>query len=118
MRPGCSQPGLVAGPNVSSHPRGSGTMAQRLSEGGRSVVFGPHEPCRPPRKEEGRSMPATIVVGTQWGDEGKGRFVDLFSKEMSMVVRSQGGPHPGTHTAFAGESFAPQPTPSGPPYPH
>ncbi|MGH9085905.1 MAG: adenylosuccinate synthetase, partial [Acidimicrobiales bacterium] len=27
-------------------------------------------------------MPATIIVGTQWGDEGKGRFTDLFAKEM------------------------------------
>src|SRR3546814_3405055 len=118
MRPGCSQPGLVAGPNVSSHPRGSGTMAQRLSEGGRSVVFGPHEPCRPPRKEEGRSMPATIVVGTQWGDEGKGRFVDLFSKEMSMVVRYQGGHNAGHTIVVDGESFALQLIPSGILYPH
>jgi hypothetical protein len=27
-------------------------------------------------------VPATIIVGTQWGDEGKGRFTDLFAKEM------------------------------------
>ena len=27
-------------------------------------------------------MPATVLVGTQWGDEGKGRFTDLFAKEM------------------------------------
>jgi len=63
-------------------------------------------------------MPATIVVGTQWGDEGKGRFVDLFSKEMSMVVRYQGG-HNAGHTIVAdGESFALQLIPSGILYPH
>ncbi|MED5166921.1 MAG: adenylosuccinate synthetase, partial [Actinomycetota bacterium] len=36
-------------------------------------------------------MPATVVVGTQWGDEGKGKFTDLVASEMSMVVRYQGG---------------------------
>ncbi|MEC8118315.1 MAG: adenylosuccinate synthetase, partial [Actinomycetota bacterium] len=35
-------------------------------------------------------MPSTVVVGTQWGDEGKGKFTDLFAKEMQMVVRYQG----------------------------
>ena len=42
-------------------------------------------------------MPATVVVGTQWGDEGKGRFTDLFAKEMHVVVRYQGG-HNAGHT--------------------
>ncbi|MGH3479775.1 MAG: adenylosuccinate synthetase, partial [Nocardioidaceae bacterium] len=31
------------------------------------------------------------MVGTQWGDEGKGKFTDLFAKEMHLVVRYQGG---------------------------
>ena len=34
-------------------------------------------------------MPATVVVGTQWGDEGKGKFTDLVAKEMHLVVRYQ-----------------------------
>ena len=42
-------------------------------------------------------MPATVLVGTQWGDEGKGRFTDLFAKEMHLVVRYQGG-HNAGHT--------------------
>ena len=63
-------------------------------------------------------MPATIVVGTQWGDEGKGRFVDLFSKEMSMVVRYQGGHNAGHTIVVDGESFALQLIPSGVLYDH
>ena len=31
-------------------------------------------------------MPATVVVGTQWGDEGKGKFTDLVAKEMDVVT--------------------------------
>ena len=63
-------------------------------------------------------MPATVVVGTQWGDEGKGRFTDLFAKEMQMVVRYQGG-HNAGHTIEVGdESFALQLMPSGVLYEH
>src|SRR5437588_11198951 len=59
-------------------------------------------------------MPATVVVGTQWGDEGKGRFTDLFAKEMHVVVRYQGG-HNAGHTLVTpdGEKFALQLVPSG-----
>ena len=46
-------------------------------------------------------MPATVLVGTQWGDEGKGRFTDLIAKETSMVVRYQGG-HNAGHTVYVG----------------
>ena len=58
-------------------------------------------------------MPATVVVGTQWGDEGKGRFTDLFAKEMHVVVRYQGG-HNAGHTLVTpdGEKFALQLVPS------
>lgn len=42
-------------------------------------------------------MPAIIVVGSQWGDEGKGKVVDLFSSEAEIVVRYQGGANAG-HT--------------------
>ena len=45
-------------------------------------------------------MPATVVVGTQWGDEGKGRFTDLFAKEMHVVVRYQGGHNAGTRSSL------------------
>ena len=58
-------------------------------------------------------MPATVVVGTQWGDEGKGKLTDLLAKEMSMVVRYQGGHNAGHTIVVDGESFALQLVPSG-----
>src|ERR1700719_3360342 len=42
------------------------------------------------------------VVGAQWGDEGKGKVVDLFSEKFSVVARYQGG-HNAGHTVFIGE---------------
>ncbi|MCL4502638.1 MAG: adenylosuccinate synthetase, partial [Deltaproteobacteria bacterium] len=36
-------------------------------------------------------MPNVVVVGTQWGDEGKGKIVDLLTRQAKMVVRYQGG---------------------------
>jgi adenylosuccinate synthase len=42
-------------------------------------------------------MPSIIVIGAQWGDEGKGKIVDLLSKDMHAVVRFQGGNNAG-HT--------------------
>ncbi len=63
-------------------------------------------------------MPATIVVGTQWGDEGKGKFTDLLSKEASMVVRYQGGHNAGHTIVIDGERYAIQLVPSGVFYDH
>ena len=63
-------------------------------------------------------MPATVIVGTQWGDEGKGRFTDLVASEVSMVVRYQGGHNAGHRIVVDGESFALQLVPSGVLYPH
>jgi adenylosuccinate synthase len=63
-------------------------------------------------------VPATIVVGTQWGDEGKGKFTDLLAKEMSMVVRYQGGHNAGHTLVVEGETFALQLVPSGVLYDH
>ena len=63
-------------------------------------------------------MPATIVVGTQWGDEGKGKFTDLFAKEMQLVVRYQGGHNAGHTLVVDGETFALQLIPSGILYDH
>ncbi|MFM7225615.1 MAG: adenylosuccinate synthetase, partial [Actinomycetota bacterium] len=36
-------------------------------------------------------MPGAVIVGTQWGDEGKGRVTDYLAKESAMCVRYQGG---------------------------
>ena len=45
-------------------------------------------------------MPATVIVGAQWGDEGKGKVVDLLARESDIVARYQGGPNAG-HTVIA-----------------
>jgi adenylosuccinate synthase len=63
-------------------------------------------------------VPATVVVGTQWGDEGKGKFTDLVAKEMAMVVRYQGGHNAGHTIVVDGETFALQLVPSGILYDH
>jgi adenylosuccinate synthase len=63
-------------------------------------------------------VPATIIVGTQWGDEGKGRFTDLFAKEMHLVVRYQGGHNAGHTLVVDGQTFKLQLIPSGVLYPH
>jgi len=47
-------------------------------------------------------LPATVVVGSQWGDEGKGRVVDLLAEDADLVVRYQGGNNAG-HTVWVGD---------------
>ncbi|MEX1005854.1 MAG: adenylosuccinate synthase [Acidimicrobiia bacterium] len=62
-------------------------------------------------------MPATIVLGAQWGDEGKGRVTDAFAESADFVVRYQGGNNAG-HTLIIGEErFALSLIPSGVMYP-
>ena len=63
-------------------------------------------------------MPATVVVGTQWGDEGKGKLTDLLARGMDMVVRYQGGHNAGHRIVVDGEAFALQLVPSGILYDH
>jgi adenylosuccinate synthase len=60
----------------------------------------------------------TVIVGTQWGDEGKGRFTDYLAKESQLVVRYQGGHNAGHRIVVDGEVFALQLVPSGVLYPH
>lgn len=47
-------------------------------------------------------MPSKVVVGAQWGDEGKGKIIDILASRADMVVRSQGGNNAG-HTVKTGE---------------
>jgi adenylosuccinate synthase len=62
-------------------------------------------------------MPGIILLGTQWGDEGKGRITDLLAANMDMVIRFQGGNNAG-HTVIAGnEEFRLHHIPSGILYP-
>ncbi len=46
-------------------------------------------------------MPNTILVGAQWGDEGKGKIIDVLTERADVVVRTQGGNNAG-HTVFIG----------------
>src|SRR6188768_2867787 len=63
-------------------------------------------------------MPATVIVGVQWGDEGKGKTTDFLAEQTAMVVRYQGGDNAG-HTVVRGdEVFKLRLTPSGVLYPH
>ncbi len=48
-------------------------------------------------------MPGTILVGTQWGDEGKGKVTDLLARDYDYVVRFQGGNNAG-HTVIHGDT--------------
>lgn len=47
-------------------------------------------------------MPATVILGAQWGDEGKGKLVDRLAEQASWVVRFQGGNNAG-HTVVIGD---------------
>jgi len=47
-------------------------------------------------------MSNVVIVGTQWGDEGKGKIVDILSNQSDIIVRFQGGPNAG-HTVVVGE---------------
>jgi adenylosuccinate synthase len=58
-------------------------------------------------------VPTTVVVGTQWGDEGKGKLTDLLAAEAELVVRYQGGHNAGHTLVVDGEKFALRLTPSG-----
>ncbi len=63
-------------------------------------------------------MPCLIVIGTQWGDEGKGKLIDLLASRASCIVRSQGGNNAG-HTVLVGEAeYKLNLIPSGILYPH
>ncbi len=63
-------------------------------------------------------MPVTVVVGAQWGDEGKAKIIDLLSKEHTYVVRYQGGHNAGHTVVVDGEKYALQLVPSGVLYDH
>ncbi len=63
-------------------------------------------------------MPATVIVGAQWGDEGKGKITDLLAAEVDIVARYNGGDNAGHTITVGGERFALHLTPSGILYPH
>ncbi|WP_076460383.1 adenylosuccinate synthase [Limosilactobacillus caccae] len=58
-------------------------------------------------------MSSVVIVGSQWGDEGKGKMTDYLSQEADVVVRSQGGNNAGHTIAFDGKKFSLRLVPSG-----
>ena len=58
-------------------------------------------------------MPITAVIGTQWGDEGKGRIVDYLAQRADMAVRFQGGDNAGHTVVNDYGTFALHMVPSG-----
>jgi len=58
-------------------------------------------------------MPVTILVGAQWGDEGKGKIIDALAPTLQMVVRYQGGPNAGHTVIVDGEKLVLHQVPTG-----
>ena len=58
-------------------------------------------------------MPVSVVVGAQWGDEGKGKIVDILSAEMDYVARYQGGANAGHTINLQGKQYILHLVPSG-----
>lgn len=58
-------------------------------------------------------MPNTILLGAQWGDEGKGKIIDVLSDEADLIVRYQGGSNAGHTVIIEGEKYVLHLIPSG-----
>ena len=75
----------------------------------------PEPPRLAPRLH--RRMPGIVIVGAQWGDEGKGKVVDLLAEQADVVVRFQGGNNAGHTIVRDGEKWKFHLIPSGILYP-
>lgn len=58
-------------------------------------------------------MPVDVLLGLQWGDEGKGKIVDVMAPRYDIVARFQGGPNAGHTISFEGKTFVLHLIPSG-----
>ncbi len=58
-------------------------------------------------------MPSTVLVGAQWGDEGKGKIIDLLTEKVDFVVRMQGGSNAGHTVRIGADEFVLHLIPSG-----
>src|SRR5436190_6635285 len=58
-------------------------------------------------------MANTILVGAQWGDEGKGKIIDVLTEKADIVVRTQGGNNAGHTVHISGQKFVLHLVPSG-----
>src|SRR5512144_2606307 len=62
---------------------------------------------------EGATMPVLVVVGAQWGDEGKGKIIDLLTEKADIVARYQGGHNAGHTVVLNNEKYVLHLIPSG-----
>src|SRR5579872_4507013 len=92
----CSRPDAVVGAGDRRPRRG----VDRCSRPGGGPMFPPRgwtdaHPARCTGRRPGRAythgVPGTVIVGAQWGDEGKGKITDLLAERADAVVRFQGG---------------------------
>ena len=58
-------------------------------------------------------MSSVVVVGSQWGDEGKGKITDFLSRDAEVAVRSNGGNNAGHTIDINGQTFKMRLIPSG-----
>jgi adenylosuccinate synthase len=58
-------------------------------------------------------MKVDVVLGLQWGDEGKGKIVDVLAKNYPVICRFQGGPNAGHSLNFEGKKFVLHSVPAG-----
>ena len=58
-------------------------------------------------------MSVDVLVGTQWGDEGKGKLIDVLTRDIDMVVRFQGGNNAGHTVEIGKEKYVLHLVPSG-----
>lgn len=63
-------------------------------------------------------MPVSVILGTQWGDEGKGKIVDLLSEDFDIIARYQGGANAGHTIVLNGKKYVLHLIPSGMLHPH
>ena len=61
----------------------------------------------------GQMKKADVILGLQWGDEGKGKVVDVLTPRYEVVARFQGGPNAGHTLEFGGEKYILRSIPSG-----
>ena len=58
-------------------------------------------------------MKVDVLLGLQWGDEGKGKIVDVLTPEYAIISRFQGGPNAGHTLEFEGQKYVLRSIPSG-----
>src|SRR5699024_9454595 len=66
----------------------------------------PAESVKGPLRGRGGAMPAIVLIGAQWGDEGKGKATDLMGSDVDYVAKFNGGNNAGHTVDIDGEKYA------------